>query len=61
MLGTKISLGEVLGLYLDGEEGRVVIIPKDSSWLVSFPTKERRVGRIDIELDKAAIMLKTLL
>jgi predicted regulator of Ras-like GTPase activity (Roadblock/LC7/MglB family) len=61
MLGTNVNLGEVLGLYLDGDDGRVVIQIANSKWLVSFPSKERRVGKIDVELDKAAIMLKTLL
>jgi predicted regulator of Ras-like GTPase activity (Roadblock/LC7/MglB family) len=61
MIVTKVNLGQVMGLYLDGEEGRIVIQPKETNWLVSFSSKERRLGRIDLELDKAAIMLKSIL
>jgi predicted regulator of Ras-like GTPase activity (Roadblock/LC7/MglB family) len=61
MISAKINLGEVLGLYPNAYDGRVVIRATNSKWLVSFPSKERRLGRIDVELDKAAIMLKNML
>ncbi|MGQ4871353.1 MAG: hypothetical protein ACP6IT_05910 [Candidatus Thorarchaeota archaeon] len=62
MLMSQVNLGDVNGVYLDGNDGRVVVRPLDADkWLVAFPPKERRVGRVDVELDRAAAVLVTIL
>ncbi len=61
MLSANIELGEITGALLDGESKRFILVPEDENWRVAIARKERRVGKVDVELDRAAVMLKDLL
>lgn len=61
MIESFLKLGDVCGVYLDGETHRLMITPDCENWIISLFQKERRVGRIDVELDRAAIILLDIL
>ena len=62
MLEEKVNLGETNGVYLDGTDGRIVVRQSGPEcWSVAFPAKERRTGRVDVELDRAALTLLEVL
>ncbi|MBD3408426.1 MAG: hypothetical protein GF411_20045 [Candidatus Lokiarchaeota archaeon] len=58
MISTSVSLGEIHGVFLDGSDRRIVVRPISTDWLVAFLEKNRRTGKVDVELDRAAITIK---
>ncbi|MHA1959859.1 MAG: hypothetical protein ACW99U_06490 [Candidatus Thorarchaeota archaeon] len=61
MLEAGISLGAILGVQVDGEDGRVVVVPDGDNWNVALLKKTRRLGKIEVELDRASLTLRDLL